>query len=69
MSKTAREQRIADAVRRTLVEHATCIEDAGDAPLVEWECDSLVLARTLEAARTAPGARDEGEGADGIATT
>lgn len=50
-------QRIADAIRRTLEAHATCIEDAGDTPFSDWECDLIVLARVAEeAARPEPGA-------------
>jgi hypothetical protein len=54
------EERIADAVRRTLDEHSLCIEDAGDTPMTEWECDLLVMARALERRATA---RRESEGA------
>lgn len=57
---TLDDQRIDDAIRRTLEAHATCIEDAGDAPMNEWECDLLVLAKALEAARQ----QDGGEGQD-----
>lgn len=58
------DRRAEDAIRRTLEEHATCIEDAGETPLSAWECDALVLARALEAARTAPGGRGREDGSD-----